>query len=286
MKTRIPFTKKDLFVVLGCVVFLLGNLAVTSSNGRARAKEMVCRSNLRQWGAIFDMYTSDNNGSFHEGWTVNIKCGDRWFDLLRPYLDDNNDLHCCPTATKVRRLYGTLTGATGKFSAWGKFIGGPEGGTTLAYPTSLRGSYGSYGINIYVCNPTNIAIGEADGMTWFWRTPNVSGADDIPLLFDCMWIDVFPRPHEEPPEYDGECGNVDQGGGEPTNMKKVCIDRHNAAINMLFMDFSVRKVGLKELWELTWHRLWREKYEQANCPPTMWNDPDHWMYNMKDFAGE
>ena len=205
MKTKISFTKKDLFVVLGCVVFLLANLAVTSSNGRARAKEMVCRSNLRQWGAVFDMYTTDNNGSFHEGWTINIRCGDRWFDLLRPYLNDNNDLHCCPTATRVRQLYFEQTGASGKFSAWGKFVGGPKGGTALAYPTSLRGSYGSYGINIYACNPT--ATTGLDPAL-FWRTTNVSPAGDIPLLFDCMWIDVFAKPYDEPPEYDGDLGGV------------------------------------------------------------------------------
>ncbi len=68
-------------------------------------------------------------------------------------------------------------------------------------------------------------------------------------------------------------------------MQKVCIDRHNAAINMLFMDFSVRKVGLKELWTLPWHREWSQYLQQYGLP-TVWNDPDHWMYNMKDFPIE
>jgi hypothetical protein len=278
MKTRISFSKKDLFVVLGCVVFLLANLAVTSSNGRARAKEMVCRSNLQKWGHIFDMYTTDNNGSFHEGWTIEIKCGDRWFDLLRPYLDDNNDLHCCPTATRVRQLYGEYTGVSGKFSAWGKFIGGPQGGVTTAYPTSLRGSYGSYGINIYVCNPTNLT-GRA--WEWFWRTPNVSGADQIPLLFDSAWIDIYPLTTDEPPMFDGDFRDA----GHIDGLKQACIDRHNAAINMLFMDFSVRKVGLKQLWNFDWHREWSEELAQVGLP-TEWNDPDHWMYNMKDYPLE
>jgi prepilin-type processing-associated H-X9-DG protein len=279
MKTKISFTKKDLFVVLGCVVFLLGNLAVTSSNGRARAKEIVCRANLQKWGAVFDMYTSDNNGSFQEGWTVNIRCGDRWFDLLRPYLDDNNDLHCCPTAVELRELYGTATGVTGKFSAWGKFIGGPVGEKSLGYPTSLRGSYGSYGINIYVCNPT-AAVGRAWAL--FWRTPNVSGADQIPVLFDSMWIDIFALPDDEPPMFDGDFSE----NGHIDGMKNVCIDRHNAAVNMLFMDFSVRKVGLKQLWTLPWHREWSEDLAAAGGLPTEWNDPNHWMYNMKDYPLE
>ena len=275
MKTRISFTKKDLFVVLGCVVFLLANLAVTSSNGRARAKEIVCKLNLQQWGAVFDMYTADNNGSFQEGWTVNIRCGDRWFDLLRPYLDDNNDLHCCPTAVKLRELYGTATGATGKFSAWGKFIGGPQGGRSAGYPTSLRGSYGSYGINIYVCNPTAMT-GRDPAL--FWRTPNVSPADQIPLLFDCAWIDVVPLVTNSPPAFDGDLSGFN-------GLKCCCIDRHNGAINVLFMDFSVRKVSLKQLWNFNWHREWSEDLTQVGLP-TEWNDSNHWMYNMKDFPIE
>jgi hypothetical protein len=279
MKTRISFSKKDLFVVFGCVVFLLGNLAVTSSNGRARAKEMACRANLQKWGAVFGMYTADNNGSFQEGWTINIRCGDRWFDLLRPYLNDNNDLHCCPTAVKLRELYGPATGVTGKFSAWGKFIGGPIGGHPLGYPTSLRGSYGSYGINIYVCNPT-AAVGRP--IEWFWRTPNVSGADQIPVLFDSMWIDAYPLANDEPPWFDGDFSE----NGHIDGLKNVCIDRHNAAVNMLFMDFSARKVGLKQLWTLLWHRQWSEDLAAAGGLPTDWNDPNHWMYNMKDFPIE
>jgi len=33
-----------------------------------------------------------------------------------------------------------------------------------------------------------------------------------------------------------------------------CINRHDGFVNCLFMDWSVRKVGLKELWMLKWHR--------------------------------
>ena len=33
----------------------------------------------------------------------------------------------------------------------------------------------------------------------------------------------------------------------------VCINRHETGFtNVLFLDFSVRKVGLKELWTLKW----------------------------------
>jgi len=291
MKKEKGFTLIELLVVIAIIALLMAILMPALASVKDKAKAVACQSNLKQWGVVFHMYTEDNDDSFQEGWTVRIRCGDRWFDLLRPYFGDNNDIFFCPMApaSKCRKDGNDEnTGASGPFSAWGRFVGGPKGGITNDYPTSLRGSAGSYGLNIYVCNPTNIAIGNWDDASrWFWRTTNVSPAGDIPLLFDCMWMDVFVRPHAGPPLYDGECGNIDDSGsgGGQNSMKKVCFDRHNAAINMLFMDFSVRKVGLKQLWTLPWHREWSERLAEVGLP-TDWNDPNHWMYNMKDFPIE
>jgi prepilin-type processing-associated H-X9-DG protein len=35
-------------------------------------------------------------------------------------------------------------------------------------------------------------------------------------------------------------------------MEAVCINRHEGVTNSLFLDGSVRRVGLKELWTLKW----------------------------------
>lgn len=64
----------------------------------------------------------------------------------------------------------------------------------------------------------------------YWRTRNVSGGNNVPLFFDCIWFDVFPRQNDSPPEYSG-----DVSGSE---MKRVCINRHNGFINSIFFDFS------------------------------------------------
>ena len=32
------------------------------------------------------------------------------------------------------------------------------------------------------------------------------------------------------------------------------LNRHNGFVNSIFLDWSARKVGLKELWTLKWHR--------------------------------
>ena len=39
-----------------------------------------------------------------------------------------------------------------------------------------------------------------------------------------------------------------------TGFGRYCLDRHAYAINVCFLDASVRKVRLKGLWDLKWHK--------------------------------
>ena len=71
--------------------------------------------------------------------------------------------------------------------------------------------------------------------------------------------------------------------GAGSEMKHFCISRHNERINMLFMDWSTREVGLKELWTLKWHKtfntagLWTRA---GGAVPTDW---PLWMRNFTDY---
>ncbi|GAH55582.1 unnamed protein product, partial [marine sediment metagenome] len=60
---------------------------------------MVCLSNLRQWGAIFQKYTNDNNGYFPEvsspGWPRGT-----WILAFQHLLETRKNLFCCPEAAK------------------------------------------------------------------------------------------------------------------------------------------------------------------------------------------
>jgi len=62
MKSGMIFTKKDVVVILGSVVFLLMNLAAVEQRGRERAKRIVCLSNLKQLTAAYNMYADENDG--------------------------------------------------------------------------------------------------------------------------------------------------------------------------------------------------------------------------------
>ena len=61
------------------------------------------------------------------------------------------------------------------------------------------------------------------------------------------------------------------------------MNRHNAYINGLFMDWSARKIGLKELWTLKWQPEsdtagpWTKA---GGVLPEYW---PHWMRGFKDY---
>jgi len=94
----------------------------------------------------------------------------------------------------------------------------------------------------------------------------------IPLLLDAWWPAGFPLDIDDPPAFDGEV----RWGSE---MVRFCVNRHNLAVNCVFADWSVRKVGLKELWELKWHRNWIKDRTEAATP--VWPE---WMRHLKDYA--
>jgi hypothetical protein len=269
MKPKTVFTKSDVIVTLVCVIFLLVNLAAVGPGGQRHAKEMLCLSQLHKWGDAFQDYLNDNGGYFMRGWrpigTVN---SDYWMEGLRQYYGGSDKLRCCPEATVPGSELGLGEyGGNGVFTAWGVFSG--------AWEPVVPGDYGSYGINGYVQNPPPNA-GDYQGhlSEWNWRVANVAGMDNIPLFLDSQFIDGWPLPTNNPPEYDGErWDSVDQ-------MNRFCMNRHRGYVSSLFLDFSVRKVGLKELWILKWHR------EYDTCGP--WTvcggvQPSDWPYWMREF---
>ena len=283
MKKKKAFTLIELLVVIAIIALLMAILMPALAKIKAKAKAVLGLSNLRQHSACFQMYSEHNDGEFPAGWYSGVTCGERWFDCLRPYFGDNNDLLCCPTAMTPRNRIVDgeefETGAHGKFSAWGQFIGGPTGevGAQHPYPCSLAGSYGSYGINIYVTDkPLNSSTGRDE--EWYWPTKSPKNSGNVPVLFDSMWMDSFPTGKDVPPECDSDF----EPAGHLAPLKNPCINRHNGFSNFLMLDSSARPVGLKEIWELKWHTQWWQEY----TTPKEWNDSEHWMHDMKDYAIE
>lgn len=231
-------------IVLPVVLFpviLIGLLMPALSRVRSQTKAVLCQMNLKQWSRVASMYLNDYDGYFFED--IN------WEEPLRPYYRDEL-LLLCPSAMKSQDEGGKIP-----FAAWVN-----------------RDIEGSYGLNYWVINPPlEKPIGPGTPEC-FWRTSNVRGAVNIPLFFDCSSPGVWPLHTDKPPEYAGQ----PKGETYKDEMRDCCINRHMGSINIAFLDYSVRKVGLKQLWELKWHR-----YYGMEGGPTE-NEWPEWMKKFKD----
>ena len=66
MRRRQGFTLIELLVVIAIIALLMAILIPALNQAREQAKAVICQSNLHQWGAIFLMYTDDNDGRERE----------------------------------------------------------------------------------------------------------------------------------------------------------------------------------------------------------------------------
>ncbi len=266
---RRGFTLIELLVVIAIIALLMAILMPALQGVKKQSKVVVCQLNLKQWASIFSMYTGDNNGFFNQGSGWAGRRGYDWVITMRPYYTDTKIL-ICPAASKPAFPEGRLLPMGGKSRAWGVFID--------LFTGVHRDEVGSYGMNAAVYNPPPEVkkVWRVHNTNNNWRNINAKGGNNIPLLGDCMWLASYPRSEDKPPQWDDEPVYGDEG------MKVFCINRHNEMIDCLFMDSSVRKVGLKELWKLKWHRSfdtngpWTEDYD----PPPVWPE---WMRKFRDY---
>ncbi len=137
-------------------------------------------------------------------------------------------------------------------------------------PASVSGgdfwvSNGSYGFNAYL----------------EWGQYNRIGRPgSIPLVFDAVRRKVMPRHTDEPPGYEGDCWMT---RGNHQAMRFVCIGRHQGTVNMLFLDWSAREVGLKELWTLKWSDDFETAGPWTRAGGVLPEDWPHWLRKFKDY---
>ncbi|MHC4618433.1 MAG: type II secretion system protein [Planctomycetota bacterium] len=265
MRRQKGFTLIELLVVIAIIALLMSILMPALSKAKAQAKAAACMSNLHQWGFVMKFYTDDNRGLFME----DLGHG-KYAALGRPELKEyyrDDELLLCPAAT---RTY-VEEGARNPFGAW-------RGNEPL---DPLGNLPCSYGLNSWMLSKPDASGTDAEGGALLWKTPNVKEAAYVPMIFDCAgYENATPWHKDVPPDYDGHWV---QNSSE-NEMRYVCLNRHNEHVNMVFLDYAVRRVGLKELWELKWHRKWNQAGES---PPLEFWDPaysSHWMYHMKNYA--
>jgi prepilin-type N-terminal cleavage/methylation domain-containing protein len=285
MGKRRGFTLVELLVVIAIIALLMSILLPAMARVKKQAKAVMCQTQLRQWYLMFMMYTEDNEGFFHG----ELGAGGRsqgWVPALRPYYagerkprDDDTgaesgaerDIRLCPMA----KAWFRSEGYTGPFAAWGIASKQWVEGGGWAYV----GDCGSYGLNGWVCNEETGVERYWPYTKNLWRTPNVKNAAEVPLFMDCQWVDGWPWHFDRPPDPEGE-----MIGYNTQAMMQFCINRHGGGIvHGLFLDGTIRKVGLKELWTLKWHRTFEIDNDwtlAGGATPEQW---PIWMKKFKDY---
>jgi prepilin-type N-terminal cleavage/methylation domain-containing protein/prepilin-type processing-associated H-X9-DG protein len=261
MKLKKGFTLIELLVVIAIIGLLLAILVPGLKKAKEKASNVICKSNLHQWGVLFQMYLNDNKGKFMQGEEEDFVTGRcSWIVTLQPY-HNTPEIRFCPAANRT-----AAEGAVGPKAAWDMTPEINAGQLSMLHDSLYK--TGSYGINWWVYSMT-AAEQSQGGVNNKWGKIE-KNASRLPVLMDCGFILARPLASNEPPEEDGQFAFVVAGGNE---MRRVCTDRHNFKVNILYMDWSSGEVGLKELWKQEWHR----NYVPRAVEP-VWPD---WMKSAK-----
>ncbi len=277
---RRAFTLIELLVVIATIAMLMAVLLPTLARVRRQARAVGCQAKLREWGTLYATAIAENNGQWPDrcppgaeawssgwawwtwgGWWGNGPPGPRdqeWYDQTK-------DLFYCPMATRPADTVVADSWAGGTFLAWKDRSG---------YVIPSEYYYGSYGLNRWAhpyWYPTQA------GGVYLWNPANARNGAQVPMCLDSCWFWTELHDSQPPPLCDAI----------PTRQSAVnvssCINRHDGYVNGLFLDWSVRRVGLKELWTLKWHRQSNTMGPWTKAGGVQPEDWPQWLRRFKDY---
>ncbi|MHC4458183.1 MAG: type II secretion system protein [Planctomycetota bacterium] len=314
-KSLTGFTMIELLTVISIIALLMAILMPTLTEVKNQARNAICLQRLQQWSVMFKMYADDYDGKLMDDnyYLVGKLMADNpysatttasnsnsakpmdegeepegiewithaWVRLMYPYFR-TFDMCLCPATvfdwSKLGRFDHPLAAWDFRALADDPFIATEA---DSYYLIDGQWAYGSYGKNPWVSDCSTELMGEGDYYAYENHFLNVEirNVNQIPLFGDCNYTGGFPHVHDQPSEFRYH-GPVDM---EPGEINRWNLDRHKLSVNLLFLDWSVRKVGLKQLWQLRWsqEKGWGDlRIIPDPEDPTDWPD---WMQRAKNY---
>ena len=272
MVKRRGFTLIELLVVIAIIAVLMSILMPALRRVKEQARMVNCMASLKQWNLIAAMHTESNDGRFWESegsayW---------WVAYLEPQYKDwkTNEIWLCPSATKpVIDEFGNQAATFNIFNAWGIF---DEGDHANLGP---NGVCGSYGINGYVLVPSSGVTGNYEGgvpVSRGFHTASAKGSSNTPWFIEGLRFDLWPLHTDAPAPNEFAAWSAN-------NTARCAINRHQGFLNAAFMDWSVRKIGLKEVWTLKWHKDYITAGAWTKAGGVEASDWPQWMRKFKEY---
>jgi prepilin-type N-terminal cleavage/methylation domain-containing protein len=284
------FTLIELLVVIAIIALLMAILLPALSRARKQARAVACQARLRQWGVTLNLYAQGNEGHLPQypmflirGAAMTGKEED-----LSGKGDTSTGFYTqgmalCPSATKPARPdplrpgpnFSTSCSADGVSVVKYEGIGGATfNAWTITSPEPAFRA--SYGYNEWVFSSLSLSGSQKElqiELALALLQPRVPSVDVLaaknrasrPVFLDARMPSDGPKDTGAPPA------------------SSFCIDRHLACVNAMFLDWSVRRVGLKELWTLKWHQSFNTANEWTRAGGVQPEDWPEWMRSFKDY---
>jgi prepilin-type N-terminal cleavage/methylation domain-containing protein/prepilin-type processing-associated H-X9-DG protein len=289
VRRRHGFTLVELLVVIGIIAILLAILLPILSRARAAARSTVCMSNLRQIANALTLYVHDNgHGKTMAVWN-NIDSqgiGRHWWHPLIKYWGQKKEglqwvggysTDDDPNRRRALRVMICPSADIAHVGPWVNFANQADkdnfAGTAFTSWRHFTGGIGSYAFNAWLTpEGTYNALPYTDATGTLVKAisdPTGPGGPNYinlkpekfffkysqakattPIAGDGIWVQSWPENTDTPPA-DLNYGNM---AGAGYWMGRLCINRHRGAINIAYVDCSVRRVPLNELWTQPWCR--------------------------------